>query len=181
MKSFSYIDPTGDRRSPRTSSREARHCCRAGVTLVDLVITVMIVAILAAVAMPRFASTVSRLRTEAVARRIASDLNFARRTAIQTSRTTSVTFAAAPAGYTMTGVEHPAYPSQAYVVAVADIDGSVALQSFNFDGGPVLSFNTYGRPLVGSNALAVGAVVVASGGHALSVVVDPSTGETSVP
>lgn len=154
---------------------------RCGMTLVDLVITVLIVGILAAVAAPRFTDAAARLNAESVARRIAGDLNYARRIARQTSRTVSITFRATPPGYDMTGVEHPAHAAQSYSVNIADIDGSVRLSSYNFDGGAKVSFNNYGRPLVGSLALVAGTVVVRSGSHSVNVTIDPSTGEASIP
>ena len=154
---------------------------RTGATLVDLVITILIMGILAATAMPRFASVVARLRTEAVARRVVSDLNFARRSAIQSSRTVVITFAASPAGYSMNGVTHPAFPAQSYAVSLADVDSTVQLQTFSFNSGPVLTFNAYGRPLVGTNPLTTGSVVLKNGSHTFTVVVDPATGESSIP
>lgn len=154
---------------------------RAGVTLIDLVITILVIGILSAVALPRFVDAVDRLRTEAVARRIASDLNYARRMAIQSSRTVTVTFVASPAGYQMAGVVHPDHPSQSYAVGLADLDSTVALKTFQFNGGGSLSFNTYGRPLVGVAALVTGTVEVSSGNRVFTVVVDPATGESSVP
>lgn len=154
---------------------------RTGATLVDLVITVLIIGILAAAAAPRFANAVARMRAEAVARRIASDLNYARRTAMQASVATTVTFRATPAGYDMTKVSHPAHPKQSYSVEIADVDSGVALSSVQFNGGLVLSFDLYGRARVSGAALTSGTVVVQSGGHSFTVAIDPSTGEASVP
>lgn len=154
---------------------------RGGATLVDLIITVLIMGILAATAMPRFAEVTARLRTEAVARRVAADLNFARRAAMQTSRTVTLTFQAAPAGYSLAGAMHPAYPHTPYAVTFADVDSTVQLQSYSFNGGSTLSFNAYGRPLVGANALTEGTVVLRNGSHTFSVVVNPATGEAALP
>ena len=154
---------------------------RKGVTLVDLVITVLIIGILAAAAAPRFATALARLRAESGARRIASDLNYARRCAMQTSRQTTVTFRSSPAGYDMTNVEHPARPGQPYQVNLSDIDASLALTSFNFNGGASISFNTYGRPLAGNTALTTGVVTISSGGQSSTATVSAQTGEAAVP
>lgn len=153
---------------------------RRGVTLLDLVITVLIMGILSAVALPRFTTAVARLRTEAVARRIVSDLNYARRTAIQSSQATSVTFRASPAGYDFAGVTHPAHPAQSYRVNLTELDDNVALASFSFDGQPTLSFNAYGRPMVGATALTNGVVRVAYGGQSFDVLISAATGEAAV-
>lgn len=154
---------------------------RGGATLVDLIITVLILGILAATAMPRFAEVTARLRTEAVARRVAADLNFARRATMQTSRTVTLTFQSAPAGYSLAGATHPAYPHTPYAVTFADVDSTVQLQSCSFNGGSTLSFNAYGRPLAGANALTAGTVVLRNGSHTFSVVVNPATGEAALP
>lgn len=136
--------------------------------------------ILAAVGAPKFAAVMSRLRTEAVAKRIAADLNYARQTAIRTSRSVNIAFRASAAGYDMNGVEDPAKPSKAYSVALADVDSSVALNSFSFNGGAQLSFNNYGCPLVGASPLTSGTVVVRSGQITFTVIVSSATGEATV-
>lgn len=154
---------------------------RGGVTLVDLVITVLIVGILAAVAAPRFAAAAAAMRTEAVARRIAADLNYARRTAILTSRETSVNFALSPAGYVMTGVTNPDRPAEAYQVSLSDLDAGASLASASFNGSALVSYNSYGRPIVSGAALTAGSVDVSVLGGSRTVVVDPNSGEATAP
>jgi Tfp pilus assembly protein FimT len=153
---------------------------RRGVTLIDLVICVMVMGTMAAVGVPRFASTVARLRCEAVAKRIASDLNYTRRVAIQSSRLVSITFRITPAGYDMTGVVNPANPSSPYSVNLSDVDGSVTMTGTTFDGGSTLSFNSYGRPMVGAAAMVSGSVTLRSAEHTFTVAVTPATGEAVV-
>ena len=80
----------------------------------------------------------------------------------------------------MTGVEDPANPSKPYSVALADVDSSVALNSFSFNGGAQLSFNSYGCPLVGISPLTSGTVAVRSGQNTFTVVVSLATGESTV-
>ena len=163
--------------APRAPKKMRVHC---GVTLIDLVICVMVMGILAAVGVPRFSSTVSRLRCEAVAKRIASDLNYSRRVAIQSSRTVTITFRNTPAGYDMTGVVNPANPLSPYLVSLSDVDGSVSMTGTAFDGGAALSFNNYGRPMVGATAMVSGSVTLRSAEHTFTVVVTPATGEAIV-
>ena len=164
----------------RRQSRDSGSTRRRGATLIDLTICVLVMGILAAVGAPKFAAVMSRLRSEAVAKRIAADLNYARQAAIRTSRKVSITFRASPAGYDMSGIEDPANPSKAYSVALADIDSSVVLNSFSFNGGTQLSFNNYGCPLVGVSPLAAGTVVLRSGQNSFTVFVSPATGESTV-
>jgi len=149
--------------------------------MVDMVITVLIIGILAAVAAPKFATAYARLQAEATARRIASDLNYARRAARQTSQTAVVTFRTSPAGYDMENVEHPAYPSQSYSVNLSDVESNILLEQVSFDGSNQLRFNSYGRPLVGTTPLLNGFVKVRSGTSAATITIDPSTGEATFP
>lgn len=151
-----------------------------GVTLIDLTICVMVMGILAAVAAPRFASALAKLQCEAVAKRIAGDLNYARRSAMQTSRLATVVFRMSPPGYDMVGVEAPNFPGQNYAVNLIDIDANVNLSAVSFDGSMAISFNNYGRPLVAGLPLVNNQVTVASGAHAFQVIVDAGSGEASV-
>ncbi len=165
----------------RGNSLRVKRKCTAGVSLVDLVITILIMGILAAAALPKFADALAKMRAEAVARRVVSDLNYARRNAIQTSKAATITFTTSPPRYTMTGVKNPNFPQQDYVVNLVDVDSAVSLQAVSFNSGMVLSYNTYGRPLVGANALTAGSLVVRSGSFLFTVTVDPATGEAAIP
>ncbi len=153
-----------------------------GVTLVDLVITVLIVGILSAVAARRFVSASARVRSEAVARRIAGDLNYAQRTAILNSCQATITFTLSPFSYQMTNVAHPYHPGQQYACALGELDSSVTVSTAAFNGAANLAFNAYGRPLAGSplGALTSGSIVVQMDGEASSVVIDSASGEAKV-
>ncbi|QDU90388.1 hypothetical protein Pla175_37920 [Pirellulimonas nuda] len=161
--------------------RRPRHA--NAFSLIDLVITVLIMGILAAVAGPRFAATSAGLRSEAVARRIAADLNYARRHAILNSRECTITFNLSPPGYAMVGVADPARVGRTYQVALSDLDGGAAVASAAFNSTRSVTYNAYGLPLAGSPAaaLASGAVVVAVAGASRTIVVDKDTGEATLP
>ena len=156
---------------------------RHGVTLVDMIITVLILGILSAVAAPRFADVTAQLRSEAVARRIAADLNYVRRIAMQKSSETSVTFTLSPPGYATTGVMHPDRPAEAYQAALANIDVNAALASVNLNAGATVYYNAYGRPLTGPSRtpLTTGSIIVSFGNRQFTVTINPSTGEATTP
>src|SRR3954451_23186913 len=61
-------------------------------TLFELMIVILIIWIAAAVAVPRYASSVGRYRAEFAAKRVAADLNLARARAKAASSTRNVTF-----------------------------------------------------------------------------------------
>ena len=159
---------------------QRRSSKRSAVTMTDLVITLLIIGILAAAAAPHFVIAYDKLQAEATARRIAADLNYARRTAVQTSRPTTVTFRSSKDGYDMTGVPDPTNALQDYSVELPQLDENPGL-TVSFDGSLKLSFNSYGRPLVGGSALVSGQVMVSCGGQSRTVVMNNSTGEATVP
>lgn len=160
---------------------------RSAATLVDMIIVVLITGILAAVGAPRFATTISSLRSRAVAQRIAGDLNYARRSAMLTSTEVEVAFELSPARYRLENVDDPFRPGREFVVALASIDGSANLVSVDFAGDDTIIYNAYGIPqaLAGSDTSGSSAtaavVVVAVASAQTAIIIDPATGEARVP
>ena len=167
----------------QTGRKRARRISSRGTSLIELIIVVLVMGILAAAASPRFGKAIARAKSESVARRVASDINYARQVAMQTSLATSIQFTLSPAGYSMTNVAHPHHPTQSYAWSFSEIDSAVLMSSASFNSGTLLTFNAYGRPLAGSpiGALTAGTVVVTFGTEQFTVTIDPATGEASVP
>lgn len=161
---------------------------RRGISLIELTITMLIVGILAAVASPQFSSALAHYRVEAVAARVTADLNYVRRTAMNTSSNRSLEFTINPGGQHQyksigsTAVSDPNHPGQDYIVSVPSIAPNVDLQSVSFDGNSKVVFNHYGLPLTGSplGPLAAATIVIASGSEQRTIVVDPLTGKAAV-
>lgn len=175
------MNASGPRIATATPGRSARR--RRGVTLIELIIVVLVTGILAAVAAPRFASLSTRYRAESVAKRIAADLNYARRTASLNSRNCTVQFQTSPLSYQMTGVTNPNRPSLSYSVALADLDLDATLPTIDFNSATSVTFVPQGSPLAGSPlaALTTGSVVVQVGSQQFTVSIDPATGKATVP
>jgi len=82
-------------RIPRNSS---------GFTLLELLITGVIISILAATAIPAFSVWLPGYRLKTATRDLFSNLQLAKLTAIKTNQSTSVSFTASQAQYTVSGV-----------------------------------------------------------------------------
>lgn len=145
---------------------------RRGVTLIDLAITVLVVGILAAAAVPRFAGALHVYRVDAAAKRVAADLNFARDQAIARSVDQTVTFASNGKSYVLDGVADPDHPSRTYEVSLID-EPYVLKANVSLGTSSSVTFDIYGRPNHG------GSVTVSSGGVSKVVTVDQTTGRAT--
>lgn len=146
---------------------------RPGMSLVDVVVTVLIIGILTVAAAPRFADSLSRHRVEAAARRLAADLKYARTHARVKNRAETVSFDPAGDRYSLSTASRMGRPSQPYETALGD-DFQVDLVSADFTGSAAVTFNAYAVPSAG------GAVVVTAGGHQRTIVVAADSGHVAV-
>ena len=144
-------------------------------TLIELVVVLFIVGLLAAVAVPRFAGSAVRQRVDAAARRVAADLNLARRHAYQASTSQTVGFDVLADSYKLAGMPDPDRPAVDYEVDLNDEPYQAELLSANFSGNAKVIFDAYGMPDFG------GTIVVAVGDRKRTVNVDPDTGEAYLP
>lgn len=151
--------------------------------MLEVTIAVLIMGIMAAVAAPRFTEALAVNRVNAVAERLVADLNLARRHAMSASVNQEVRFLATPFRYDMPGLEDIDHSSTDYEVVLADNVGGITGFTASFDGETTVTYDVHGQPFTGSPlaALVSGSIVVQSGGVQTTVVVDPVTGEASIP
>ena len=168
-----------------------------GIALAELVIVVLILGILAAVAGPKYADVVSRVRVNSAARRVAADLNMARRMAMTQGVSQRVHFSLFefPPNddkYELMDYNDMDHPGRLYAVELGKTTYPAKLISVQFTNanGFVaprrVRFNMYGQPESGRPPgdpmapLVAGSVTLAAGSHERKVVIDPVTGEAGV-
>lgn len=129
---------------PRHSNR-FRSTPNAGFTLVELVMVVVIVATLAAIALPRYAESTRRYQVSLAARRIATDIAFAQSRARATSSSKSIVFNVADSTYEIPGERALDHAAGAYAVRLGDPPYQATLDAVNFDNFATAQFDGFGK------------------------------------
>ena len=145
-----------------------------GFTLIDLVMAIAVIAIVAAIATPRYANALTRYRAEAAARRVAADLELARQTAKSTSSSRTVEFDAVSDSYVIPNVRELDTAGTMYRVQLQDPPYQAQIVSVDLGGDTEIVFDGFGIPDSG------GFVIVQAGDYQYTVVVDPETGVAEV-
>lgn len=161
-----------DRCTGRASSRPTRRRL-VGFTIIELVLVIALIAVVSAVAVPRFASAVTRQQVDVAAERLVRDLQLARREAMLRGTTCVVRFSTAADSYQLTGVPDPDHPAQLYRVNLARDPFCVDLHAVDFAGGTDLSFDPFGRPSTGGTLI----LRDMGGSNDITITVDATTGE----
>ncbi len=145
---------------------------RRGFSYAEMAIVVLVLGILTAAAVPKYADTLVRMRLDAAARRIAADLATARARARATSSSQTITFTLPPAGsrYEIAGMSDPDRPSATYGANLAEAPYQITLGTVDLGGDAALIYNGYGIPD------SAGTIVIQAGRYARRITVDPDTG-----
>jgi type II secretion system protein H len=147
---------------------------RGGFSLLELVLVTAIIAVLAAIAAPRFGRASGRYRADLAARRVAADLGQAQSYARTTGASQTVIFSVAANRYQLMNASPLDGVSGPYTVDLADGPYGARLISANFNGAAQVVFNGWGLPDSG------GVVVVAVGLQQQTITVDNQTGRITV-
>lgn len=139
-----------------------------GFSTLELVVVLAIIAVAAAVAMPRYGRSLARYRAEVGARCVVAALGQARERARATGSAWEVVFSAA--GYTVRPVT-VIDPGDVTTVTLSREPYLANLQKVNMGGDTTVVFDGYGVPDSG------GTLVVASGLGAFQVTLDPMAGK----
>ena len=145
----------------------------AGFSVVEVVLVVAITALVSAIAVPRYASSLARYRADAAARRVAADLALAQNHASTAGRPQPVVFVAR--GYQMPGMPH--LDGKGYGDYTVDLGADpygVTRVAAEFGGDASVRFDLYGAPDSG------GSVVIEVGDVRRVVTLSPDNGRASV-
>ncbi len=150
---------------------------RLAFSLIEMLLVLVIMAVMAAVAIPRFGSAEARHRVEVAARRVAADLDLARQRARAAGADRSVIFHPAANRYHLPGVPHPDRPGSPddYTVELGQAPYGAAISAVDFGGDAAIVFDGFGTPDSG------GSVTICVGRYSKTVTVDPETGHADVP
>ncbi len=162
----------------RADAPDVSHCAhilpiqtpRPAFSLVELMICIAVMAVLAALAIPRYANATSNYRADAAARRIVADLSLARSQARLISKPLTVVFDTAAQRYQISGMEDLLHRTNVYSVQLSDQPYRATLVSVSFGGGAAqVTFDQYGSPNTG------GTIVVDSGGSRKTIVLNQAS------
>ena len=163
-------------RGPGAATRPSRRRpspSPAALSLVEMVLVLAILALLSAIAAPRYVNSIARYRAEMAARRVAADLALAQGNASNAGRPQAVVFVAR--SYQLPGMPHldrKAYGD--YTVDLARDPYNVTRVAAEFGGDAQVSFDLYGVPDTG------GSVVIEVGDARRVVVLHPESGRVEI-
>ncbi|MEL7089301.1 MAG: GspH/FimT family pseudopilin [Planctomycetota bacterium] len=146
----------------------------AGFTLVELTLTLIIVGLVAAIGVPRYAHALANYRANAAAQRVVADIQHARAHAKAHSVDTTLRFGTGNDRVLILEMEQLDDPNQAYTTDLAEEPYESQLTAADFDGDQYLIFDGYGRPDSG------GTVTLRCGAARRVITVDPDTGKASI-
>lgn len=146
---------------------------RDGFTLLELVLVAGIIAITAAIAIPRYGRAAGRHRVDLAARRVVADLRQAQLYARTTSASCTVAFTPLANTYQLTNV--PSLDGAGtYTVDLAARPYEAKIVSASFNGAAQVVFSGWGLPNQ------AGTVVVAVGSEQKTVTLNGQTGQVTI-
>jgi len=116
-------------------------------TLIELVVVIVLIGIVSAVTIPRFAASAVRYRVDSATHLFLADFGFVSSRAESTSQTRSITFSGLQDSYILVGERDPANPLKDRAVNLSRPPYEVDLLGAAFGGDSQLDISGYGLPL----------------------------------
>jgi len=145
-----------------------------GVSLIELVLVVAILAVFAAIAAPRYGRASGRYRLDLAVGRVMADLRLAQSAARARSASCTVVFTVDTAQYQVTGLPAPDGQTGDYTVRLSAEPYRAQLVSVSFGGVPQVVFNGWGIPS------SEGTVTVGIGNEQKTIAVARNTGQVQI-
>jgi len=148
-------------------------------TIVEIVIVLVILGILAAAGIPRYANSLASYRVQQAAARVMADLTLAQVSARTTSVSRTITFSTATSSYSMASVQNGTPTTnvsstpQEHTVNLSADPYHATLVSASFGGTSQVTFDRYGQPSSG------GTVVIQVGAFQRTITLDANSGKAS--
>jgi prepilin-type N-terminal cleavage/methylation domain-containing protein len=156
-----------------TQTQRTHHAIRGGFSLIELVMVMTIIAILSAIAVPRYAGSLARYRADAAANRVVTDLNYARERAKATSTSVTVKLKVSQDCIQLIGVPALDDPNIDWETDLSAKPYLADLVADTFPSSKV-TFDGYGIPDSG------GTIQLIIGSEARIVTLDPDSGKAAV-
>src|SRR3954468_11432906 len=102
---------------------------RRGFSLIELMLVIAIIAVVSAMALPRYANSLHRYRATMAAKRIAGDLQLAQARARSLSASRTVTFTLSSSSYQLVGETSTVSSTATYTVLLNDLPYRAAITS----------------------------------------------------
>ena len=141
-------------------------------SLVEMILILVIIALMAAIAAPRYSQFIANQQIEGAARRVSADLALAQHDAKQSSSSRTVTFDLITSSYQLYGVKDPNRVGRDYQVKLSEEPYRARIVSASFGGNAQLVFDGFGSPDTG------GSVVIGVGNLRKTIDIDPVTGRS---
>ncbi len=119
---------------------------RSAFTLVELVLVVVIIAVIAGIATPRYGSAIAHQQIDAAVRRIETDLALVQQRAKFSSTSQTIQFDALNESYGVVGMVDPDHPARIYRVELSVSPYDAAIHTVDFGGTSAVTFDGYGDP-----------------------------------